>query len=120
MLIVLGIWPTVLGAFLLLAAAGTTRSLLDVSGRTILLGAASAEVRGRVFGALEGVAMLALALGSLLVPVLVGIGGARSALVVSGVLLSVITAVVATHLRHGRTEGALGAPLRAGAATLRP
>ncbi len=107
LLIVLGAWPSVLGAFLLLAAAGSARTLLDVSGRTILMGAAPAAMRGRVFGALEGVAMLALALGSMLVPLLVALGGARTALIVTGALLSVIALVVALHLRTGGNVGAV-------------
>ena len=60
-----------LGAFLLLTAAGTTRTIVDVSGRTLLLREAPAAVRGRVFGLLEGIATLGLALGALLVPAMV-------------------------------------------------
>jgi hypothetical protein len=100
LLAVLGAWPTVAGAFLLLAAAGAARTVLDVSGRTMLLRAAPAQARGRVFGLLEGVAMLGLALGSVLVPVLVTLGGAGLALVVTGVVLSAITLLVAARV-HG-------------------
>ena len=114
LLMLLGAWPSVLGAFLLLAGAGMSRTLLDVSGRTILLLAAPAELRSRVFGVLEGVAMLGLAVGSLLVPVLVWIGGARIALAASGLLLSGIAAVVGLHLRVPVAAG-MSAPQPAGA-----
>ena len=91
LLAMLGAWPTVLNAFLLLAAAGMSRSLLDVSGRTILLHGAPPLMRARLFGMLEGLAMLALALGALLVPVLVELGSVRAALMAAAALLAGIT-----------------------------
>lgn len=100
LLAVLAAWPTALGAFLILAATGTTRSVLDVSGRTMLLDAAPAALRGKVFGLLEGVAMLALALGSLLVPLLISLGGARTALIAAGGLLSATTFAAFAHLHR--------------------
>jgi hypothetical protein len=100
LLIVLGAWPTVLGAFLLLTAAGTTRTIVDVSGRTLLLRRAPAAIRGRVFGLLEGIATLGLALGSLLVPAMVALGGAGIALVATGLLLIAITVALAAALRR--------------------
>ncbi len=100
LLIALGAWPTVLGAFLLLAAAGTARSVLDVSGRTILLRACPEAVRGRLFGLLEGLVMLGLALGSILVPLLVSVANPPLTLVAVGVLLSAIALLAATQLRR--------------------
>jgi MFS family permease len=112
LLIVLGAWPTVLGAFLLLTAAGATRTIVDVSGRTLLLREAPAAVRGRVFGLLEGIATLGLALGALLVPAMVALGGAGIALVATGVLLIAITLAVAAAVRRvdrpSSESGALG------------
>jgi MFS family permease len=115
LLAVLGAWPTVAGAFLLLAAAGAARTVLDVSGRTMLLRRAPAEVRGRVFGLLEGVAMLGLALGSVLVPVLVTVGGAGLALVATGVMLCAITLAVAARVHDvERPPRSAAAPAAAG------
>ncbi|MGB0097874.1 MAG: hypothetical protein WBP81_35715 [Solirubrobacteraceae bacterium] len=105
LLTVLGAWPTALGAFLLIAAAGSAHTLLDVSGRTILLRATPPALRGRVFGLLEGVAMLGLALGSVLVPVLVLPRGASTALVATGMLLSVIALAAAAGLRRADETG---------------
>ena len=108
LLAVLGVWPTVLGAFALLIAAGTARTVLDVSGRTMLLREAPEAVRGRVFGLLEGVATLGLALGSVLVPVMVAVGGSGFALVATASGLLAITFVVLAALR--RIDHAAPAP----------
>jgi MFS family permease len=105
-LVVLGAWPTVVGSFLLLAGAGSARSVLDTSGRTILLRAAPAAARGRVFGMLEGVAMLGLALGASLVPVLVALGGVGTSMVAIGLLISVIALASVARLRGVDRRGA--------------
>ena len=95
LMMALGAWPTVGGAFLLLAIAGAARTIVEVAGRTMLLRGAPAEVRGRVFGLLEGVSMLGLALGALLVLGMVSLAGAGLALVVTGLLLSAVTVATA-------------------------
>jgi MFS family permease len=111
LLAVLGVWPTALGAFAVLTAAGAARMVLDVSGRTMLLREAPEAVRGRVFGLLEGVATLGLALGSVLVPVMVAVGGSRFALVATASALLAITFAVLAALRRidhaARGTGAL-------------
>jgi predicted MFS family arabinose efflux permease len=100
LLALLGAWPSVLGAFLLLIAAGATRTVVDVSGRTMLLREAPPAARGRVFGLLESMTMLGLALGSVLVPVMVAVGGAGFAVEVTAIGLMSVTVVVAALLRR--------------------
>jgi len=100
LLVALGVWPSVVGALVLLTAAGSARTVFDVSGRTILQRAAPPAARGRVFGMLEGVSMLGLALGSGMVPVLVALGGTGSALIAIGLLISVVALASATRLRR--------------------
>jgi MFS family permease len=99
LLMALAAWPTTVGAFVLLAAAGSARSVLDISGRTLLLRVAPARIRGRVFGMLEGVSMFALAVGSILVPALASIGGPELVLVTAGLLLGAMALVPASLLR---------------------
>jgi hypothetical protein len=107
-LVMLGAWPSVAAAFLLLAAAGAARSLLDTSGRTILLRAAPPALRGCIFGLLEALAMFGLAAGSALVPAMVALGGAGAALVITGVLLAGIALAAATAVHRVDTLGAVG------------
>ena len=97
--IALGAWPAIGLAFCLLAVAGATRAVLDVGGRTILHRTVPAELHGRVFGIVEGLQMLALAVGSLSVPVAVTIAGPRGAIVLLGCLLILIPLLGAPALR---------------------
>jgi hypothetical protein len=95
----IGAWPAVGVAFCLLALAGATRSVLDVGGRTILHRTVPRELHGRVFGVLEGLEMLGLAVGSLAVPVVVGLAGPRGAMVVFGSVLIVVPLLTTRTLR---------------------
>ncbi len=97
-LVVLGVWPSLAGAFLLLAAVGIGHAIVDVGGRTMLHRIVPDAVRHQVFGLQEGLNMLGLAIGSISVPPLVHAGGAEAALVAIGGVLAIVSLGVAPGL----------------------
>ncbi len=96
---VLGIFPTVIGAFALLAVVGLSRTVFDVTGRILLQRAAPPQVMGQVFALLESLMDAGLAFGAIIVPVLVGLSGAQAALVGTALLSLVLLALTWRRLR---------------------
>jgi MFS family permease len=95
--VVLGVARTAPIAFAVLPVAGLCQAVVDTAGRSLLVRVTPHAVLGRVFGVLEGLAMAALAAGSLLVPMLVALGGVRLALLgVAAVLVVAVTVPLAT------------------------
>ena len=84
------VWPNQVLALVLLGIVGVGNTLVDVSGMTMMQRAAPDEVLARVFGLLESLLLLTVALGSLVAPLLVDWLGDRGALVVAGALLPVL------------------------------
>ena len=90
----IGVWPTFIGAILLIGVFGIGNTLVDVSGVTLLQRAVPDEVLGRVFGALQGILVLGLAAGALIAPVLLHVTSIRVSLIVVGGTLTVLAAVL--------------------------
>lgn len=97
-LVTLGARPTIASAFLLLGVAGLGRAVFDVSGRTLLQRVARPDMLARVFGLLESLMNVGLAIGSLLVPILIAASGARAALAGAGALLILLIVVTGRAL----------------------
>jgi hypothetical protein len=90
--------PSAVSAPILFAIAGGGRTLGDVAGRTLLQRISPNQVLSRVFGVLEGLSMLALALGSIGAAVLIQVFGVQTALVVIGAFLPLVILVSSSHL----------------------
>jgi MFS family permease len=104
----LGLIPIPWLAFVLLGAIGIANAILDVAGLTLVQRLVPNRVRGRVFGALEGVVSLTLALGSLAAPWLHAALGLEGALIVAGVILPILAALTAIPV--GRADAAAVVP----------
>ena len=86
-LLLIAAWPEAAPAFLLLALLGVGNTLVDVTGITLMQRTASDAVLGRVFGAFEALALLAMGLGALLAPLLVSALGSRGAVLAAGLIM---------------------------------
>jgi Cyclic nucleotide-binding domain len=82
--------PELVAALVLMAVVGASNSVEDVAGFTLLQRAIRDDALSGVLGLIWGAAMGALALGSVLAPILVKELGARSAFVLVGFLLPVL------------------------------
>jgi hypothetical protein len=92
-MVLLAAWTQPVFAFLLLGLLGVGNTLVDVAGVTLLQRAVPDDVLARVFGVLESLTWGTIALGSIAASGLVAVLGGRGALVVTGALLPVLTAL---------------------------
>lgn len=82
----------------LIVAGGAGLAIVDVAGRTILQRSVRDEVLARVFGVQEGLAMGALAVGSVLVPILLATLGLAGAIMVVAAVLPVLVGLLWVQL----------------------
>jgi len=103
-LAVLALGPGLAATVALLIVVGASRALLDVASRTLMQRSVPAQLLGRIFGVLEGLTMAGLAVGALLVPALVHLGGSRLALLGVAAVLP-LAAAVGGHGLFGLDSG---------------
>jgi MFS family permease len=101
--------PGLGGTMALLVVAGAGHCLLEVATRTLLQRSVPPELIGRIFGVLEGLMMAGLAVGALLVPALVHLGGSR--LAVLGVAAVLPLALVAGGRAVFRLDAGTAVPV---------
>ena len=87
-------WPRVAVAFLLLAVVGAANSVEDVAVFTLLQRVIPDDVLTRVLGIVWGLAMGAIAIGSVAATGIVALVGSRAAFVVVGAILPLTTLIV--------------------------
>ncbi|MFM7064226.1 MAG: MFS transporter, partial [Actinomycetes bacterium] len=85
-----GAWDKLLPVVVILAVAGIGGAVTTVAGRTLLQRTTDDEVLARVFAVQESVALLGLALGAALAPVLVSTVGVQWAWIPLGVAVAAI------------------------------
>ena len=88
---VIGLLPTVWVAVAAMVVIGLSNTVVDASTNTMLQRMIPEAMRGRVYGVLESVVVISIALGSLLAPLLLSLFGIAVALVVTGLVLPVLT-----------------------------
>ena len=90
-LVLIGPWPELAVAVVLLAVVGAANSVEDVAGFTLLQRLVSDQVLTRVLGVTWSLAMGGVALGSIAAPLVVEVVGPGTAFVVVGSILPLVT-----------------------------
>src|SRR5512146_1350618 len=85
----IGVVASVVAAPILFAASGAGASLCSVAGRTLLQRTAPERLLGRVFGVLEGLSMLAMAVGSVGIGFVIARAGVPAGLLLTGLVVPV-------------------------------
>lgn len=109
-LVVLGGADGVGVAAALLAVAGAGFAVIDIAGRTMLQRVAQDEVLARLLGALEGIGMAFIAVGTLLVPLVAGIAGITGAILVTALIMPATVGIAWLRLR--RIDARASVPVR--------
>ena len=99
-ILVIGLLPNAIVAFVLLGMVGAANASLDVSGFTLLQRTVPNDVRRRVFGALESVAAIGIAGGAAMAPAVIEVAGLQAALIFFGAVLPVLALVTYPLVRR--------------------
>jgi hypothetical protein len=99
-LAVLGVFPSVAGAFVLVACVGLGGTVFDITGRTLLQRAAPADAIAGSFAVLEALRDVGLASGAVLVRLAIAVGGLKAALFAPAAAAALLVAVLWRRLRR--------------------
>jgi MFS family permease len=88
--LLLGMRTTLVAAFAVAAVSGISRTMLEVTGQTLLQRITSTAMLARVFAFKEGLTMGAWGVGSVLVPVAIAFAGIKGALICTGAIVPVV------------------------------
>ncbi|HSI97322.1 MAG TPA: MFS transporter [Gaiellaceae bacterium] len=111
-LIVLGLWPSVGLALILLAIRGIGNSFVDVAAFTLIQRSVPDEVLARVFGVIQMLWLGSVGIGAMVAPVLIDWLGLEGALIATGVFLPVLVGLFGRQL--ARIDAEAVAPEAAG------
>jgi MFS family permease len=89
-----GLWPEPVPAFALLGLLGVGATLVDVTALTLLQRAVADAVLVRVCGVIESLWVGAIGVGAIAAPGLIALLGLRGALIATGLVLPVVTALL--------------------------
>jgi MFS family permease len=104
----IGLFPDSVIALPLLVVVGIGNTIVDVAGLTMLQRAVPDNVLARVFGAVNSLTVGTLGLGAMLAPLLIELIGIRGALIATGLLLPVLTALLFRGLAEIDTGAIVG------------
>jgi MFS family permease len=95
--VLLGLATTVVVAFFVAAVSGLSRSLLEVTGQTLLQRVTSTDLLARAFAFKEGLAMAAWGVGAATMPAVLALTGTTGALFFAG---AIVPALMLLRLRR--------------------
>ncbi len=98
-LVVLGLLPGRVTAFVLVALVGLGSSFVDAGAFTLIARVSASDVLVRVFAVFEGVISLAVSIGAVVTPIVIAAVGLRHSLMVIGALCPVVVALSWLRLR---------------------
>ncbi len=98
-LVVLGLVPGRVAAFVLVGLVGFGSSFVDAGAFTLIARVAAPQVLVRVFAVFEGVISLAVSIGAVATPVLIAVVGLRQSLTVIGAVCPVVVVLTWFRLR---------------------
>ncbi|MBD0338947.1 MAG: MFS transporter [Thermoleophilia bacterium] len=99
-ILLIGLWPNQASALALLAAVGAATTIVGVAGDTLLQRAVPEEVLARVFGVLDSMMLVSIAIGAALAPTFVHLIGMRGTLIGVGAILPLLALVSWPRLRE--------------------